>query len=637
MIANRGKGSRRRIEDDIPAPPGFVSLTTFALKRTKRDDEACNLAGIGSDIDPEPTKAFPDTPDVDKLQKSVKQRPWILDDQLINLENPDRKHLNTNISVENVPLPKGVVRGCSSCNNCQKVIARWRQEDACRPSVKYTPVFHPTEEEFKDTLQYIAKIRPKAEEYGICRIIPPDSWKPPSLIKGNKFESSKFGTHVQQIDALKDLHSKRGLKKIMEQTEEKKRIPVKKLEYASDAFKFERGPEFTLPAFKLYAEHFKRNYFQKKDIFTDFRTPLWENVEGEYWRIVQNPTEEIQVLSGHNLEADVLGSGFPLPSPNNDDQTECTKSGWNLHNTPKLPGSLLTLDYDNPSFLIPRMDVGMCFSSLSWKVEEHHLYSLSYMHLGASRIWYGVPGKYHQKCEALLKKTFPQLSGHPELFHKLVVQLSPSTLKAEGIPVYRCVQHPKQFVLVFPGAYYSGFDTGFNISEKVNLAPLDWLPHGQLTVQIYSELHRKTSISYDKLLLEGAKHAAKSSWDFQMRGWNNACGKDGWLTRALKSRLRLETIKRELLCNASQSRKMVEDFGCSVKRECFVCFYDLYLSAAGCPCSPEKYSCLEHSKQICTCPWSSRFFLYRDDIGELNLLIDTLVGKVTPKATTLIT
>ncbi|PWA99325.1 transcription factor jumonji (jmj) family protein / zinc finger (C5HC2 type) family protein [Artemisia annua] len=72
---------------------------------------------------------------------------------------------------------------------------------------------------------------------------------------------------------------------------------------------------------------------------------------------------------------------------------------------------------------------------------------------------------------------------------------------------------------------------------------------------------------------------------------------------------------------------MEEDFGRSVKREGFMCFSDLYLSGAGCSCSPDKYSCLEHSKQICTCPWSSRFFLYRSIIDELNLLIGTLNGK----------
>ncbi|KAL8236349.1 hypothetical protein R6Q59_017430 [Mikania micrantha] len=608
MANTKDLGSTMTTENDMPTPPGFASLTSFTLKRTKLNNESSNFADLKSDFD------------VEKLQKSVKHRPWILNDQLGNLEKAEINHLNKSISMENT-LPKGVIRGGPACTNGPKVVASWLPEESCRPVIEYSPLFYPTEEEFKDVYQYIAKIRSKAEEYGICRVVPPDSWKPPLIIQGNKFEC-KFSTCVQQIDELKDVHSKRKLNEIIQ------RENATELEHVPNGFEFECGPELTLRAFKAYADQFKRQYFQRKDIFIECKHS--EKVEGEYWRIVQNPTEQIQVLSGHNLEAKVLGSGFPLPPLNEDDDNQSVymNSHWNLNKTPYLPGSLLAFDCDNSALSTPRIDVGMCFSSLCWKVEEHHLYSLHYLHIGASRILYGVPGKYRLQCEELLKKSFPELSGHRELFHKLVTQLSPSILKSAGIPVYRCVQHPKQFVLIFPGAYYSGFDTGFSISEKVNLAPLDWLPHGQLTVEIYSELHRKTSLSYDRLLMESVRCAAKSSWDFRMRGWNNACGKGGWLTRALKSRVWHEGFKREFLCNASQSRRMEEDFGCLVKRECIVCLYDLYLSAAGCPCSPDRYSCPEHSKQICTCPWSSRFFLFRHDIGELNLLVDTLEGKI---------
>jgi histone demethylase JARID1 len=42
------------------------------------------------------------------------------------------------------------------------------------------PTFFPTKEEFEgNPLQYISKIRPIAERYGICKIVPPPQWNPP--------------------------------------------------------------------------------------------------------------------------------------------------------------------------------------------------------------------------------------------------------------------------------------------------------------------------------------------------------------------------------------------------------------------------------------------------------------------------
>lgn len=46
---------------------------------------------------------------------------------------------------------------------------------------------------------------------------------------------------------------------------------------------------------------------------------------------------------------------------------------------------------------------------------------MNYMHFGASKMWYGVPGKDAIKLEAAMKKHLPNLfAEQPDLLHKLV-------------------------------------------------------------------------------------------------------------------------------------------------------------------------------------------------------------------------
>ncbi|KAG4987495.1 hypothetical protein JHK85_030478 [Glycine max] len=61
------------------------------------------------------------------------------------------------------------------------------------------PVYYPTEDEFKDPLEYIYKIRPEAEPFGICKIVPPKTWKPPFALDLDTFT---FPTKTQAIHKL---------------------------------------------------------------------------------------------------------------------------------------------------------------------------------------------------------------------------------------------------------------------------------------------------------------------------------------------------------------------------------------------------------------------------------------------------
>lgn len=63
------------------------------------------------------------------------------------------------------------------------------------------PLFRPTPEEFEHPLRYIASIRPAAEAYGICKIIPPAGWKPPYVLDR---ESFRFKTRIQSVHELQE-------------------------------------------------------------------------------------------------------------------------------------------------------------------------------------------------------------------------------------------------------------------------------------------------------------------------------------------------------------------------------------------------------------------------------------------------
>ncbi|XP_067119394.1 lysine-specific demethylase 5A isoform X3 [Centruroides vittatus] len=61
------------------------------------------------------------------------------------------------------------------------------------------PIFRPTPEEFKDPLGYISKIRPIAEQTGICKIKPPPDWQPPFVVDVDNF---RFTPRVQRLNEL---------------------------------------------------------------------------------------------------------------------------------------------------------------------------------------------------------------------------------------------------------------------------------------------------------------------------------------------------------------------------------------------------------------------------------------------------
>ena len=83
------------------------------------------------------------------------------------------------------------------------VHARYKPEKAHHHDLPPVKTYHPTEEEWAgDPLAYIAKIRPEAEQYGVCNIVAPASWNPEFCLP-NK-DALRFRTRIQAINELQN-------------------------------------------------------------------------------------------------------------------------------------------------------------------------------------------------------------------------------------------------------------------------------------------------------------------------------------------------------------------------------------------------------------------------------------------------
>ncbi|KAK5119916.1 hypothetical protein LTR85_007242 [Meristemomyces frigidus] len=61
------------------------------------------------------------------------------------------------------------------------------------------PSFYPTEEEFRDPMEYMRKIAPEGSKYGIVKVVPPESWQPSFAINTERFH---FRTRRQELNSV---------------------------------------------------------------------------------------------------------------------------------------------------------------------------------------------------------------------------------------------------------------------------------------------------------------------------------------------------------------------------------------------------------------------------------------------------
>ncbi|KAI9850963.1 MAG: hypothetical protein M1838_004748 [Thelocarpon superellum] len=273
-------------------------------------------------------------------------------------------------------------------------------------------------------------------------------------------------------------------------------------------FGFEEGGVYSLKQFQEKAHTFKESYFLPKmpfDPVLNCRRPVTEDdVEREFWRLVESLTETVEVEYGADIHSTTHGSGFPTIEKNPLDSY--ATDPWNLNILPLHGESLFRhIKSDISGMTVPWLYVGMCFSTFCWHNEDHYTYSANYQHFGATKTWYGIPGEDAERFEAAMRAAVPELfETQPDLLFQLVTLLPPDQLKKAGVNVCALDQRAGQFVVTFPQAYHAGFNHGFNFNEAVNFAPHDWEPFGDTGVQRLQAFRRQPCFSHDELLLTAA-------------------------------------------------------------------------------------------------------------------------------------
>ncbi|KAI4384401.1 hypothetical protein MLD38_002565 [Melastoma candidum] len=182
-----------------------------------------------------------------------------------------------------------------------------------------------------------------------------------------------------------------------------------------------------------------------------------------------------------------------------------SNSPWNLQVIARSPGSLTRFMPDDiPGVTSPMVYIGMLFSWFAWHVEDHELHSMNFLHTGAPKTWYSVPGDYAYAFEEVIQKevyggNVDRLAALTFLGEKTTL-LSPEIIVAAGIPCCRLVQHPGEFVVTFPRAYHIGFSHGFNCGEAANFATPQWIRFAKEAAVRRAAMNYLPMLSHQQLL-----------------------------------------------------------------------------------------------------------------------------------------
>ena len=161
--------------------------------------------------------------------------------------------------------------------------------------------------------------------------------------------------------------------------------------------------------------------------------------------------------------------------------TDEDQEAWNIRDLKTILSNVKE-DYNQSISGIntPYLYFGMWKATFSWHIEDMDLYSINYLHYGAPKTWYCVPPQFGYLLETAARELFPNVAEWCSNFmrHKTCL-ISPQILDKLGVPYQKVVQEERNAIIVFPYAYHSGFNHGFNIAESTNFALKRWIEYGK--------------------------------------------------------------------------------------------------------------------------------------------------------------
>lgn len=547
--------------------------------------------------------------------------------------------------------------GCGICRTrptLSRPYARWKPENGVMqidlPTLK---PYRPSIEEWQDPVGYISKITPEASKFGLAHIIPPPGWDPPFALahgtNGLELESFEFAVRSQPTSYLCCRDAVPGARSSQYRGDRSNNVDTNGTVVTKEEFGFVAlEKKQTLASFSAYADWAKAMHFSQPEprgqgISTrgarrEFLPsnhlmqcdPSVEEVEAEFWRIVEqgSPDEEVEALYGQDLDTGHYGSGFPLPqwrrellqkyidsrgeemivSQLKDDiAMKYVDDPWNINNMPLCKGSLLShLREDGliTGVMVPWCYVGSCLSSFCWHIEDHALYSVNYLHLGSPKVWYGVPSNATKAFEQAMRDALPHLfEASPSLLYQLITHLSPNELRKRGVPVFRVIHEANSFVVTMPNAYHSGFNTGFNCAEAVNFAAPDWLPFGTDVAEKYVRDRKPPTISQDALLV---KLASAKFVENPIENRGTKLGLAELLRRSNQMmyeweegfrRLEEHGLSREKIDRIRQDETVEMELS-TTDLECHECKSDLWIAGVYSSLIPDKMMCIRHAYML---------------------------------------